>query len=343
MTTLSWLLYFGALGLLSLATRNPIYLALLLAVAHAVGRSFERTSVAFKPLSPMLAVLVLAVSAGYSALFFHAGDTVLLRLPDWPLIGGPLTLEAAIHGALSGLTLLTLLMVVRAFVAIIPAAALVRLAPAGLQELGLAVLIAINYLPQTGRQLEQIREAQAIRGHRLHGVRDWRPMLIPLLVGGLERSTTLAEAMVARGYGSAVSSGRGPWLRLALIGGLLAAMWGWLVAAQGERWGAVLLAAALALLFGALVLAGRGRRRSAYQGQRLTPLTMLLWLATLQLALVWLGLGGDPLAYSPFPKLMAPPFQVVLGLSILALALLPRLGALTIVRGRTWAQPNDQL
>ena len=48
--------------------------------------------------------------------------------------------------------------------------------------------MAITYVPETARHFQRIREAQAIRGHRLRGLRDWRPIVIPLLVGGLERA-----------------------------------------------------------------------------------------------------------------------------------------------------------
>ena len=34
----------------------------------------------------------------------------------------------------------------------------------------------------------RIREAQAVRGHRVQGIRDWLPIVVPLLVSGLERA-----------------------------------------------------------------------------------------------------------------------------------------------------------
>ena len=76
------------------------------------------------------------------------------------------------------------------------------MAPRAFYDLGVVVLIALTYVPQTMQQWQRIREAQAIRGHRWRGVRDWQPLVIPLFIGGLERAMALAEAMVARGYGA---------------------------------------------------------------------------------------------------------------------------------------------
>jgi energy-coupling factor transport system permease protein len=49
-------------------------------------------------------------------------------------------------------------------------------------------------------QFQQIREAQSIRGHRFRGIRDLLPVLMPLLMGSLERAFQLAETMTARGF-----------------------------------------------------------------------------------------------------------------------------------------------
>ena len=67
---------------------------------------------------------------------------------------------------------------------VVPTAELAGLTPTALYELGLVLLVAITYVPETARHFQRIREAQAIRGHRLRGLRDWRPIVIPLLVGG---------------------------------------------------------------------------------------------------------------------------------------------------------------
>ena len=61
--------------------------------------------------------------------------------------------------------------------------------------------IAITFVPQTVTRFTEIREAQALRGHRVRRIGDLLPLIIPLLAGGMERSMDLAEAMEARGYG----------------------------------------------------------------------------------------------------------------------------------------------
>jgi len=63
----------------------------------------------------------------------------------------------------------------------------VRLTPRFLRQAGLVVSIMLAFVPQTVRSFHQVREAQAIRGHRLRGVRDLTALLVPLMTDSLER------------------------------------------------------------------------------------------------------------------------------------------------------------
>ena len=125
------------------------------------------------------------------------GDTVLLHLPDWlPLLGGPVTLESLAYGATNGLTLTVIFGGFAVLNRVTPVRDLVQFAPRAFHEAGVVLSIAFTFIPQTTRSLARIREAQAVRGHRARGLRDWLPIVVPLLVSGLERSVGLAEAMV---------------------------------------------------------------------------------------------------------------------------------------------------
>lgn len=318
----AWAVWLLAGGVLVLATRNLLYLLLLLAVSRVVHGACGPAASPGLPYG-RIAAAILLFSTLFNALTAHVGQTPLFTLPaNWWLIGGPITLEAAAYGFITGLSLVALLSFFVAFNAIVPTAELVALVPAALYELGLVVLLAITYVPETGRQLRRIREAQAIRGHRLRGLRDWQPIVVPLLIGGLERAMNLAETMVARGFGS-VAQTAAPWpARLALLLGLALALGGALRLALGGADGWALIGgAALAVALGYRALSRRAAR-TRYRPRRWTWAdTVVVVAALLPLALLWplSALAGAGLAYEPYPRLSWPPFALGAGVLLLGL------------------------
>jgi len=312
------------------STRNPLYAVLLLLITSVVGVAcapVQRRGVVLSPLR--FAAVAVPLAALFNGLTAHLGDTVLLRLPGWlPLLGGPVTLEALVFGATNGLTLAVIFSGFAVFNQVTPVHDLVRLTPRAFHEAGVVLSIALTFIPQTTRSLARIREAQAVRGHRVRGLRDWLPIVVPLLVSGLERSMGLAEAMVARGYGAV--SDRGNPLRtqgplalglLALLGGWLA--WLFLPSWEGAALGGMVTGAGL--IIGVLWLAGRAVPRTAYRTHRWTARDTLVVLGCgLTLAVVLLPLplpltDRGTLAYAPYPRLSLPAFDPLIGLGLLGL------------------------
>ncbi|MFO7541020.1 MAG: energy-coupling factor transporter transmembrane component T [Chloroflexota bacterium] len=320
--THAWLVWLVAAAVLALSARNPLYLLLLLLSARLVAVTCARPDATLSLPLLRLGLLILFFATTFNALFVHIGSTVLFHLPAaWPLIGGAITLEAAVYGAINGLVLWTLLAVFDAINQIIPTANLVRLTPRALRDLGVVILIAVTYVPQTIQQVQRIQEAQAIRGNRLRHWRDWRPVLTPLLVGGLERAMVLAETMVARGYGS-TSDAQQTWLvRLLLLLALALAFSGWLWSFWVGWPGWLLLAAGLLLLAGWLWQAGQQVSVSRYRAQPWTSRDMgLVVTAVLPLLLLlWPWFDRSTLSYSPYLTLSLPPFDPILGAVILCL------------------------
>jgi len=322
----AWVVWLLAGGLLALGTRNPLYLLLLLVIARVVhGACAPPRATALRLPFWRLAGAILLFSTLFNMLTAHVGETVLAELPDgWWLIGGPITLEAAVYGFITGLSLVALLSLFLAFNALVPTAELAGLTPAALYELGLVLLVAITYVPETGRQFQRIREAQAIRGHRLRGLRDWRPIAIPLLVGGLERALNLAETMVARGYGATAQVGVPRRARLLLLLALVLALGGALRLVWGGVDGWALIAAGALAVGLAYRDLSRRAPRTRYRPRRwawadtvvvvaaLLPLVLLLPLPVL---------AGVGLGYAPYPRLAPPPFSVVAGALLLGLAM----------------------
>ena len=335
---LTWLTWLGAALVAVMSTRNPLYLIEVLLIAGIVSawaNAGERSREVWKP-TPRFALLVILAGALINALSSHFGATVLSSLPEGlPLIGGPVTLEAVVYGALAGLTLVVLLVLFAVFNQSLPIHQLVRLTPRALRGAGVTLSIALTYVPATRRSLSQIREAQAVRGHQLRTWRDWLPLWMPLLVSGLERAFQLAEAMVARGFGAASDRPASTWLRAGLIGGLS-------VLAAGEVLSAFLPSArALSnplLIAGMLSLAiviWLGGRDTPYTPYRSHPWRMgdALVVAGAVLsfaAIVWPGLGAScgeilgcraTVAFTPYPALTLPAFDPLVGLALLGLLL----------------------
>ncbi|NLD43146.1 MAG: energy-coupling factor transporter transmembrane protein EcfT [Chloroflexi bacterium] len=324
----AWLLW--AVGVLVFASscRNPVYALLALAIVALCDAAWARSGERRGLPSPLrFAALAIPLAAVFSMLVSHLGDTVLLRLPDgWPLIGGALTLESVVFGATNGLVLSLIYGAFSLVNRVTPVHDLLRLIPGALHEAGVVLSIALAFIPQTQRSLARIREAQAVRGHRLRGLRDWLPIVVPLLISGLERSMGLAEAMVARGYGTIEGRARAASLQALLACGLLGTVGGWLAWSffpAAALWGAGGLAIGVAMLFAALRLAGRGTRRTHYRSASWGAEENLV---TAGVAVALLGtlaplpfLHREVLAYAPYPRLSVPPVDPLLALLLLGL------------------------
>jgi energy-coupling factor transport system permease protein len=321
----AWLVWVLATAVLITVARNPLYTLILLLVARLVATAGGSSAALSLPFWRMSAV-ILVLSTAINLLLVNTGETVIGRLPaHWPLIGGVMTLEAAVYGLHNGLILVALLAVFLALNMLVPAGELVRLAPRAFYSLGVVLLIALTYVPETVRHLERVREAQAIRGHRLRGLRDWRPLLIPLMIGGLERAMQLAETMVARGYGATHGNEQPARVRLALAGSLLALLAGWVLALWWGWPGYLLLLVGTAVLLVLLRRLGRSAQHSVYRPFRWqkqdTVLLLVGLLPFLLLLAPWPLVDRTTLFYSPYPRLSLPLFDPLFGLALALLAL----------------------
>jgi len=317
----------GALVALSV-TRNPLYLALVLLCIAIVGAALQpATDSPPVPLSPTrFALTVVALTAAFNAATVHFGDTVLFRLPRvLPLVGGVITLEALAFGALNGVVLSGLFAAFTVLNLAVSTRALVGLIPRAFYPVAVVISIAVTFIPTTLRQFQQIREAQAVRGHRMRGLRDWVPLFMPLLVSGLERALQLAEAMTARGFASVEDQAQDIVTRPAIVLGLAALLGGWLLrlAWGWETWGLGLMLAGASLVVSALWLVGRRVPRTVYRSEPWTLRDGVVLLgatvATAAFLLPVPGLDRASLSYYPYPRLSLPPFDPLVGVAILGL------------------------
>jgi energy-coupling factor transport system permease protein len=311
--------------LVVLATRNPLYLIVILLIALVVDRATVAHRTRELPFRP-LGLVVFAVVAGaiFNGLTAHFGDTVLLRLPSWiPIVGGAITLEGVTYGATNGLALGTIYSLFHVFNQVIAVHELIALAPPAFQEAGVVVSIALTVVPETTAAFYRVRDAQAIRGHRPRGLRDWVPLVVPLAIGSLERSTGLAEAMVARGYGSVTERSQPARLQAMLALGLMLVLGGWLAllfAPDAALPALVTVALGAGAIVAALRAAGRLVRRTRYRQRHWRGRDwVVLAGAALALAPVVLPGGLAAMFYDPYPAVTPPGFEPLIGLALLGL------------------------
>lgn len=185
-----------------LATTDPVYRATLLIVCVDVLLALAPRSRSLRPL--VAVVLVVGVTATIlNVALSHSGTHVIVELPQGlPLVGGPLTLEAAAYGLAAGLGIAGAIFAVAPVSLVLETHELVDALPHGLERSALVVASALNLVPAIGRSAVAIRDAETMRGWRPRGPRSWAEILVPTMLGAIEDSLGLGEAMESRGFGS---------------------------------------------------------------------------------------------------------------------------------------------
>lgn len=167
-------------------------------------------------------------------LWSSGGGTLLWEGPTVPVLG-PLDVstDELAHAALSGLRLTAVALAFAAYALLLDHDALV--ASLGFaRRSALAVALATRLVPTLERDAAGLAEAVRGRGLELGGPRGYATLLSPLVAGSLERASTLAEAMEARGFGrpGATRAPHPPWTvvdRAALaVGAALVVLGVWL-------------------------------------------------------------------------------------------------------------------
>ncbi len=260
-----------------------------------------------------LGAIAVPVGVVFNALTVHAGDRVLVHVPDSvPFAGGEITWNAVFYGLLSGLTIVALVAAGTTVAAAVQWSALMRLLPARAATLAVAGSVAWTFLPQLATSWREIREAQTARGHRWRGARDAVPLVVPLMAGGLDRSLTMAEALEARGFGSAgASHTQSRWAAPALGLALTAAVTGLYLFAIGRSLDAMVVIAVAAMIgfAGIRVMNEAAIRPTHYRTATLTRADAAVMAgAAIAVLVVVLALQFQPAAlrYEPYPTLSWP-------------------------------------
>ena len=277
----AWWAWAIGVALAASRTTNPLLLLLLTAaVGYVVGARrqhspWSRSFGVFLRIG-LLAVVVRVVL--FAVLAPASGAHVLFRLPEVPLpdwlaglrLGGPVAAEGLLASAYDGMRLAVILLCVGAANSLTSPRRLLKALPAALYEAGVALTVAVAFIPQAVASFGRIRDARRLRGRRTSGPAAIRSISLAVLEGALERSVDLAAAMDARGFGRhGATSARARHLTTALtLTGLtlvLCSTYGLLDPAAPTAAGVPLLLAGVACAAAGLVVGHRRGSRSTYR------------------------------------------------------------------------------
>lgn len=331
-----WLLWALAAAASIQLAPNPIYVTLVIAIAvfltqaHAVDGPVARTF----PVLVAIAVLFAIVRVVLTAATTHGTGDVLFTVPDLTLpqllggftVGGTVEAPVVARAAAEGWAIVGIIAVFAAFNSVVSHHELVQAAPRAFYEIGLAVTVAIAFVPSTITAIATVREADRARtgGHVVRRGRLMR-QVVPVLETGLERAVGLAESMDSRGFARATTTTESAAGVLGLgsmlcLGGAFVAM----VARANVTALAMGLTGAV-LLVGAVVTASRGASRVMYRPRQMSAaergLAAAAWIAPIGLVLVT-GAAERSLRW-PGDVLTAPSASLVALLAIGALAVAP--------------------
>lgn len=328
MHTLGWLVWLSMAVTVVTATRNPLILVLLLGeFALIIDRLSQLDTERAPVINPWrFALFVIPAGALFNGLTSHFGETVLMRLPPGiPLVGGDITAEALLYGMTNGLVLAALVFAFAVLNMAVPVGELIQYVPRAFYPFAVVSAIAVSFFPTTLRQIQQVREAQAVRGHRMRGIKDWMPLFVPVLVGGLERALQLAEAMTSRGFAgnSRMDAQRDTWVQAALVAGLVLVLGGVVMRLlpAWAPWSLLCLILGVFLILWATWKAGRDVQRTRYDRVMWTQRESLVTIAALIATIPALLMKASFLDYSPYPALSLPPFDLLLGAALLGFTL----------------------
>ena len=223
---------------------SPVPAALVLAAAGAAALLVDRLWVVAALAAALLVVclrapatrrrpyLYGALTTGLSVvvlspfLWSSGGGTLLWDGPTVPVLGVlDVSTDELYEAALNGLRLAALGLAFAAYALLLDHDRLVSSAGFARRS-ALAVALATRLVPTLERDAAGLREAVRGRGVAVDGVRGHARLLSPLVAGSLERATSLAEAMEARGFGrpGATRAPRPAWTRLDRVAVVLAAL-----------------------------------------------------------------------------------------------------------------------
>lgn len=300
---------------------NPVYVAAVLVACAAVVVARGRPGPLAKAFPVLLFVGAVFVTLRIAlvGLTTRGSGPTLFTLPAVELptalggftIGGPLDGGVLLRSAAEGFVIVGIMAVCGAFNAVIDHHQMLRLAPRAYAEMGVAVAVAIAFVPAF---LDAARAADEADRARTGGVRvrrgRVRRLTGPVIERALEQAVALSESMDSRGFGRGGATAADARATAAGVVGMVLTAAGLAVLATGETAVAVVLVVVgAATIVAGVVLASRTSTRTRHRVVRAqrrdyvlgaivlgAPLLLAALAAGGEASLRWIG---DDLAWPP--------------------------------------------
>ena len=318
-TTPAWILWFFTILIFLLSTRNPSYILFIIIGLFFVSfRLFKQKGRDnwIKQNLILLSSIILASSA-INSLFTHSGRTILFSFPQsWPLIGGIVTLESLVYGAINGLIISALFLLFNVLNLALSIKQLTRLIPRAFYPIAMIVTISLTFFPSINQRIREIREAQMIRGNPMKKISDWLPVLAPLLVSSLEKGLILSESMTSRGFFTSKPSHKTTFPVITMIIGAFSIFSGWILSlySYSAYIYLPLYILGVTMIFLMLNRLGKAVKTTRYHQEELRKYDMLaiviIILVILFLSLVSIYGILTSLNYTPYPSLVFPNIEL---------------------------------
>lgn len=274
MTPGAWMAWVLLVMVVALATTNPLYLGIVLLSVLLVAAFAPRTGTGVTSFRALVifGLVMFFISVAVATVNGNYGDHILFTIPGPHIprwlgglrLGGPVSAEGLVAAAIRGTAILCVLFAFGVFNGAVSPHRVLRSTPAALFHASLIVTVGLTLLPSSIEDLRRIREMRALRGAR-GGLRELPALVVPAVVGGLERSMRLAEAMEARGYASTVRPpARARFAAAAAAPLLIAAAWTWFYSDGWQVAGGALALGGVAGLAYWFVAASRAQKTTRY-------------------------------------------------------------------------------
>lgn len=190
--------YLGALVAVAFLYESPLVLAAVGVAAALAGvlARVRRAVVAATKLGLLIALPIVVVNA----IVVNRGETVLLRLGEWPLFDRvDVTAESIADGAIFGLRAVVVMIAFGVYSACVdPDRVLRALRPLAGRSALTAALIS-RLVPVAAADAARLRDARELRGPAAAPV-GRAPLLRRLMMGSLDRAVDVAATLELRGY-----------------------------------------------------------------------------------------------------------------------------------------------
>jgi energy-coupling factor transport system permease protein len=211
----TWALWAVAAAITVELAPNPVYVALVIAVAALVvsGHRLDTPWALAFPILIGVGVAFGVLRVVLTAATTHGGDPVLFTMPSLTVprllggftVGGAVSLPVVMQAAAESFAIIGIMAAFGAFNAVVSHHELIQVVPRAFYEVGLIVTVAVAFVPSTIGAVQRVIEADRARVGGQRPPRRGRLVrrAVPLIESGAEQAIALAESMDSRGFARA--------------------------------------------------------------------------------------------------------------------------------------------